>query len=401
MKTVLTIFLKELKDALRDRRTIITMVVIPLLLFPVIIGFTVKVQRDASLKAKEKPLRVAVISPVPVEKFDEILKQREDISIAPNVEKEEVDSLIKARKLDGAYFFSDTYQNDIENLRPGTVTFYFKSSGDETITKNRLREPLAALEKLELASRFQKLNIDPSILSPLSINEVDIASGKEVLGKIVGGFLPYIFVLFCFMGAMVTAIDLGAGEKERGTLETLLASPASRLEIMGGKFMAICLTGITSALVALLGLYAAFHFGVHAVKELPPEIGSILLEILEPKSVFLLISMLLPLTMFFSAILLSISMYSRSFKEAGSIMGPVNIVILLPVIIGLMPGIELNGITALVPVLNVSLVSKEIFSGTVNVLFLAEAYASLILMAGLGLFAAARFFSTEGVIFRS
>jgi len=401
MRTVLTIFLKELKDVLRDRRTIITTVVVPLLLFPVIMGFTVKIQRDATRKAHEKPLRVAVISQDPVVEFTEILRHRGDITIVRDVSKENVDLLIKEEKLDGAYFFSDTYKNDIEGLRPGAVTFYFKSSGDENITKSRLRDSLMELEKLELASRFEKLGLDSSITTPLSINEVDIATGKEIFGKIVGGLLPYIFVIFCFMGAMITAIDLGAGEKERGTLETLLASPAGRLEILGGKFMTVCLSGITSALLALLGLYAAFHFGVHTIKDLPPEIGSMLLEILEPKSVSLFISMLLPLTMFFSGILLSISVYSKSFKEAGSIMGPVNIVILLPVFIGMLPGIELNSVTALVPLLNVSLVSKEIFAGTLNVLFLAEAYASLILIAGFGLFVAARFFSSENVIFRT
>jgi sodium transport system permease protein len=104
--------------------------------------------------------------------------------------------------------------------------------------------------------------------------------------------------------------------------------------------------------------------------------------------------------MFFSGILLSVSMYAKTFKEAGSIMGPINIVILLPVIFGLMPGIELNTVTALIPVLNVSLASKEIFAGTINGVLLAEAYVSLILLAGLSLLTAIRFFSRESVIFR-
>ena len=239
------------------------------------------------------------------------------------------------------------------------------------------------------------------MITPLTVNEVDVATSKEIFGKMVGGFLPYIFVIFCFMGSMIPAIDIGAGEKERGTLETLLASPASRLEILGGKFMTVSLTGITSAVVALLGLYAAFHYGVHQIEDLPPEFSNTLLEILEPRSVIILISMLLPLTMFFAGILLCVSMYSKTFKEAQSIMTPFNIVILLPVIVGLMPGIELNAVTAFVPVLNVSLVSKEIFAGTINFVFLAEAYGSLIFIAGLSLFAAVRFFSMESVIFRS
>lgn len=400
MRRVLTIFLKELKDVLRDRRAIITMIVVPLLLFPVIIGFTAKIQSDASRKAHEKPIRVAVISPKSIDHFMEIINHRDDITVLRDVSKENIETLIKNEKLDGAYFFSDTYKKDIEHLRSGAVTLYYKSSGEQNITKNRLRQPLNELERAELASRFQRLNLDTSLTSPISIKEVDIATSKEIFGKIVGGFLPYIFVIFSFMGCMITAIDLGAGEKERGTLETLLASPASRLEILAGKFMTVCLAGITSALVALIGLYVTFHFGVQTIEELPPEISSILLEILAPKSVLMLISMLLPLTMFLSGILLSISMYSKTFKEAGSIMGPINIVILLPLIFGLMPGIELNAVTAFIPVLNVSLASKEIFAGTIDVVLLAEVYASLIVLAGLSLLAATRFFSKESVIFR-
>lgn len=401
MRSVRIIFLKELKDTLRDRKTIITMIVVPLLLFPVIIGFTAKIQIGMSRKAQEKLLRVAVFAPDSITVFRDILKSQKDITLIHDVPKESIDTLIRDEKIDGAYVFSDTFEKDIENLRPGTVTFYFKSSGEQNITKNRLREPLNSLEKVELASRFQRLNLDASIITPLTVNEVDIATSKEIFGKMIGGFLPYIFVIFCYMGSMIPAIDIGAGEKERGTLETLLASPASRLEILGGKFITVSLTGITSALVALLGLYAAFHYGVHQIEDLPLEISSTLLEILEPRSVLMLISMLLPLTMFFSGILLCVSVYSKTFKEAQSIMTPLNIVILLPVIVGLMPGIELNALTAFVPVLNVSLISKEIFAGTIHYALLTEAYGSLILIAGLSLFAAARVFSMESVIFRS
>lgn len=401
MRGVLTIFLKELKDVIRDRRTIITMIVVPLLLFPVIFGFVAKTVGDASRKAHEKPLRVAVIAPDSMDTFTEILYRSRDITIVGDVPKESIDTLIEDEKLDGAYIFSDTYRNDIDNMRPGAVTFYFKSSAEQNVTKNRLRQPLIELERAELASRFQRLNLDSSMMTPLSVNEVDITTSKEIFGKIVGGFLPYIFVIFCFMGCMITAIDLGSGEKERGTLETLLASPASRLEILGGKFMAVCLIGITSALVALFGLYAVFHFGVQTIKELPPEISSTLVEILSPRSVILLITMLLPLTMFFSGMLLCVSMYSKTYKEAGSIMGPIHIVILLPAIIGMLPGIELNAVTAFIPVLNVSLASKEVFSGTINLGLLSETYVSLILLACIGLFAAKRFFSMESVIFRT
>lgn len=107
------------------------------------------------------------------------------------------------------------------------------------------------------------------------------------------------------------------------------------------------------------------------------------------------------MTMFFAGILLSFSIYAKSFKEAQSIITPLNIIILIPAIIGLMPGIEFNTVTAFIPVLNVSLASKAIFAGAINFSLLAEVYGSLIILAGLSLFIAARFFSRESVIFRN
>ena len=401
MRGILTIFLKELKDTLRDRKTIITMVVVPLFLVPVIIGLTTKIQSNAGKKAYEKQLQVAVIVPDSNTTFVEILGKQKNITIVDDIPEDSIVSSIENKKLDGAYAFSSTFEKDVKDLRPGNVTFYFKSSVDQDIIQQRLREPLNIFEKATLASRFQRLNLDSSIINPVKINEVDIATSKELFGKMIGGLLPYLFLIFCFVGSMYPAIDLGAGEKERGTIETLLASPVNRIEILCGKFMVVTLTGITSALISLFSLYFAFHFLTKNISDIPPEIRNVILDILEPKSIAVLVSLLLPLTMFFAGILLSLSIYAKSFKEAQSIITPLNIVVLVPAIIGLMPGIEFNAVTALIPVLNVSLASKTIFAGTVNFALLAEVYGSLIILAGLSLFAAARSFSMESVIFRN
>ena len=401
MRGTLTIFFKELKDTLRDRRTIIVMVVLPLFLFPVLLGIVSGIQKNQQKKAQEKQLRVAVIAPDSNTAFLGILGKQKEITIVDDIPEDSIVSSIENEKLDGAYVFSATFKKDVEDLKPGGVTLYFKSTGDQNIIKQRLREPLKILEKEELESRFQRLNLDSSIIKPVKVNEIDITSSKELFGKMIGGFLPYIFVIFCFIGSMLPAIDLTAGEKERGTIETLLASPANRFEILCGKFMLVSLTGITSALISLLSLYIAFHNLSGGFSDFPPEIRNVILDLLEPKSIIMLVSLLLPLTMFFAGILLSLSMYAKTFKEAQGIITPLNLIILIPVVIGLMPGIEFNTVTALIPVLNVSLASKAIFAGTIEPVLLAEAYVSLIILAGLALYAAAKFFSMESVIFRN
>ena len=220
---------------------------------------------------------------------------------------------------------------------------------------------------------------------------------KEKFGKQVGGFLPYIFILFCFMGAMYPAIDLGAGEKERGTLETLLTAPVSRFHILLGKFGVIVLTGFLSAIVSMVGLY----IGLRQSNELPPEILDIIVKILGVDTVLLIFSLLLPLTVFFAGILLSVSLSARSFKEAQTLVTPLNIAVIIPAAIGMVPGISLNFKTAMIPVLNVTQATKEIIAGTITTANLVVVYISLVALAVLSLWGSVLWFKRESTIFRS
>ena len=209
--------------------------------------------------------------------------------------------------------------------------------------------------------------------------------------------VPYLILIWSLVGAFYPAVDLCAGEKERGTLETLLVSPANRLQILLGKFGVIILTGILSAAVAVLGLFVA----VQQAKTIPSELLNAIYGIFEVQSILLILSLRLLLTVFFAAGLLSLSIFAKSFKEAQSLISPLSFIVIVPVFIGMLPGITLNTTTALIPVLNVSLATKEIISGTIAPGLLAEEYASLFLLAALSLCGCSRWFEREGTMFRS
>jgi len=398
MNIFLTIFKKELIDTLRDRRTIIFMIIIPLLLFPVLFGIISKIQKSVTKKAEEKTLRIAVISnDSATDKLIEIITKMEDFKLIENVPEDSVRSFVQNDSLDGAFVFSKTFDKRVASLRAGRVKFYFKSTEGDNIEKNRMKDLVNEYEESLLSARFEKLNLDEAVGTAVNLVEVDITSKKERIGKAIGAFLPYIFVIFCFIGSLYPAIDLAAGEKERGTIETLLTAPVNRFVILLGKFGVVVLAGVGSALIAIIGLF----FGIrNMVGEFPPEIVEVISGILELKSIVLLLSLLLPLTMFFAGIMLSLSIFAKSFKEAQSILTPMNILVIVPVAIGLIPGINLDPKTALIPVLNVSLATKEIVAGTIDFGLLIEVYASLAVLAGLSLFLASRIFLRESVIFR-
>jgi sodium transport system permease protein len=168
------------------------------------------------------------------------------------------------------------------------------------------------------------------------------------------------------------------------------------MEILLGKFGVISLSGFLSAISGIIGLFVGLQF----MTELPIEIITTMRSIIEIKTIALILSLIVPVSIFFSAVLLSISFYAKSFKEAQSLVAPINILILFPALIGLIPGVELTWKTALIPIVNISLVTKEIIAETVSSVLLFEVYGSMIILAVVGLFFTRWWFNREEVIFR-
>jgi len=401
------IFKKELRDITRDRRTIITMIIVPILLFPVLMTIATSVTSSQKKKAREKVLEVALVTHGNASAFRESLLVRSDLKLLEDISETEFETLIQSDSLDAAIRFDVDFDTRIQANQTGEIHLHFKSYKDRNAAQERLRKHIDKYRTQLLEERFQQLDIDQNVTQVIKTHRHDVASQQEKFGKTAGGFIPYIFILFCFTGCMYPAIDLGAGEKERGTMETLLVSPASRLQILLGKIGVIILSGLISACVTFLGLVLA----VIAHPDVAAKILSTLSKLIAPTSIAAMLIgiaiamitislLLLPLATFFASALMSISIFARSFKEAQSQMTPMTFVVILPVFIGILPGIELNALTALIPVLNVSLATKEMIAGTITPFQLIEVYGSLIALAAAGIYFCMRWFEREDIIFR-
>jgi len=396
MKKAFIIFKKEITDTLRDRRTIIMMIVIPLLVFPLIMNLVVRIGSSQKAKAEERILKVGLVTQGNAAQLKESFLERADMTINQEVDMENIEKLVQEKKFDFVIVLAADFDQRIKDNQSGQLDLYYKTSSENEIGKRRILKIINSYRKDLVDHRLSGLNLDSSFITPLNIADHDLSSLQEKFGEYAGGFLPYFFVIFCFMGAMYPAIDLAAGEKERATIETLLATPATRLQIVMGKFLVVTLAGIISAAISIFGLYVA----VKQTDKIPAKILDVIQNIVEWQSIALLLSLLIPLCVFFAAVLLSLSIYARSFKEAQSIMTPMNLIVILPAAIGIMPGIKLDLTTAMIPILNVSLASREIIAGTIKLGLLLEVYASLFLLAGVSLYFCVRWFNREEVIFR-
>jgi len=395
MKEFLHIARKEFKDTVRDKRTLMAMIVVPLLLFPVIFTVVSGLQSESMDKAMNRELKVAVSGSQVPSDLQVQLQEGRNIRLMHFGQDTSYRRYVRSDSLDAAIVVPVDFQSYLDNMQTARLHLYYQST--EEGVEQRLTALLDQYEAKLRRQRLAMLDISEEAIQPLHVEKVDMATMQEKIGKYVGGFIPYIFIIFCFIGAMYPAIDLFTGEKERGTIETILTTPVKRIHILTGKMSVVVATGIISALLAIVGLFGGLNFA----DTLPAQITEVTGDILQPQFILLLLSMLIPLTIFFAGILIPISIYAKSFKEAQSIITPINILVILPGIVGLLPGVELTLQTALIPVVNIALATKDIVAGTIDYGLLAAVYGSLILFAVLSVAFSVRYFGRETNILRA
>ena len=396
MNTIIAIFKKELTDVLRDRRTLFFMIVMPVIVMPLIFIGALKFQQYQSKKSEEKILNIAIINETSDTQIRDYLLEQKGVELVENINLDSLELGIKNDSLQGGLYIGKNFLNDISSNTMGKVEVYYKSSDLMSKAKNRINNALESYKKKVVSERLSRFNVDKTLLEPLDIVTKDMSTKKETMGKALGGVVPYMLVIFIFLGAMYPAIDLGAGEKERGSLETLLSSPATKFEITVGKLMVVSLAGMVSGLISVVGISSPLYF----IDSIPDQIKTTVLEIINPFMIISVITLMIPIAIFFASMLLSISFYARSFKEAQSLMGPLNIIILVPLMLTLGPGIEIDHITALIPLINVGLLTKEILAGSMEPIFFVETLFSLLFFAAIGIRFSVYWFNKENTIFR-
>ena len=394
------VFSKEIIELLRDRKTLFFMIALPILIFPLIFGAMAYFTTQAFEKAESKVLKYAVVNPqYAAEISDELAAspQFEQIIIGDN---DDYAQLIKNDRVDFVVVMPDNYSSNVLSSGQLEITLYLNDAGlnlvynrvNSIVQNYATQYQTAAFTTLGVSSKQQQALIKPIVLSQIST-----ADQRESWGEKIGGMLPYLLFILCFQGAMFPATDIAAGEKERGTLETLLISPIDRTKIVLGKFLTIACAGVTTALItvvsmAVWGIVLSRGFSMQFVAAFMSQIG-----ILDFVLMFL---MLIPLVAIFASILLSISIYARSFKEAQSYMGPLVIFVVIPVMVALLPGVELKGGWAWVPLTNVALAMKELVKGTMDYFQLIAIFGSTALIAVLLLGFCVYWFKQEKVLFR-
>jgi sodium transport system permease protein len=280
-----------------------------------------------------------------------------------------------------------------------------QNSADEKsmIAARRVREAIRNWDQNVLGLRLQAANLPATLPQAVDSTGVDLAAEEELSATLWSKMFPVLLVMMAVTGAFYPAIDLGAGEKERGTMETLLISPAKRSEIVLGKFFTIMLFSLSTALLNLvsMGLTSKYLLTMAAAGQVS-KYGSVA-EFPPPVSLFWIVVLAIPLAALFSALSLALAMFARSSKEGQYYLTPLLMVTMGLAIFCVSPSVEINPFYSVYPVVGPGLLLKALLLNQPQPYLLAYIVAVLIssgVYSAMALWWAIEQFKSEEVLFR-
>lgn len=392
----ISIFKKELRETLRDRRTLFAMIVLPLLLYPALFLLmgSVFAGDEARLRAERPKIEYWGPVPQPVRTvLDSELRARSssrDAGVPADTEL--ASDLLRRGESDLIVLAKAGSDEEFGLEETVALTLFYRQVSplsDRTFT-----EAAAVLEELNedlRAARVETRDLPEGLAVPVAVEDRDLATPKERAGDVFGRFVVFILLSTVTFGAMYPAIDLTAGEKERGTMQTLLTAPVRSMEIVTGKFGVVVLVAVISAVVNLLSMRFAIGRALSSV-----EGGAASLS-LGPSTFLVVFVLLIPVALIMAAILLTIGVFARTYKEAQTYMGPLVLLIFIPGVLS-MSNTELSRTTALIPLVNVALAIRDVMKGTAANPLILLAFISNAVYAGMAIILAARVFDTEQVL---
>jgi len=395
------VYRKELTDSLRDRRTVISMLVVPLIVMPLLtIGMGILSITLVGLAMREIP-RVMILGGEDSPRVIAELRQLKDVQIVPA--KPDYAEEITNKQIRAAVEIPEGFDAKLAAGESSTVKIYmYEGELKSGFGADRLQKFFRDARDRIVQEHLEARQLPENLARPFDIEEKNVAPPEKVGGALLGGIVPYFVILLCLTGAMYPAMDLTAGEKERGTIETILCSPVSRTHLVLGKFLMVLTASIATAVLAIASMAVSFGAGKKMLLAFTFGAADKALQItVTGKAIVSIFFVVLPLAVFFSAALLALSLFAKSFKEAQSYLSPLMIVVVLPAVAALLPGVELTPALALLPVLNTSLVSKEIITGTYHWDLIALIFLSSSVYAGVALAIAVKLFQREDVLFRT
>ncbi len=389
-----SLYKKEMLDVLRDRKTVLMMIVVPLLLYPLlfIVGFWFigSVSNDINTAT----YNVACSDMVEQELVDFILDYENDEAtykfkliktddIQNAFSEGVIDAYISCREVDGKKEYSVSYLSSVNN---------------SSYAADFVSEALGEYSYDITVKLIEAANLSPEeILSPIDIKFVDISTKEESAGSMLGIILPFMLIFSLLLGTMYPAIDTTAGEKERGTLETVLTLPITNRQLIFSKFLAVATIGIVSAILNLLSMAGVGAYMMNMMQQQGVAKDIDMLKF--APAVVVVILCVVAFAVFMSAVTMCVCAFAKTYKEANNYITPLTLIVMFASFIEFLPNIELSRQLALVPVANICLLVRDILMFKFDLAIIAIVLVSNIAYGIIAVMILGKLYNSENILF--
>ena len=391
MSTIFTVFIKEIIDNIRDRRTLASALIMGPIFGPVLFSFVINLSVERSLESAEKTLELPVIGQEYAPNLLSYLNSRNiDVVDGPEDMSAAMDA-VKSGAHDVVLVIPEEFGEQLADMVPAKVEIVAdQANNDAERDARRVRNALRGYNQQLAGLRVVARGINPMVLRPLNIDEVDVStpSGRSAM---LLGMMSYFFIFAALMGGMYLAIDTTAGERERGSLEPLLSLPVTRDQLILGKIGATCLFMTLSLALSLVAFYFALGFMPLEQLGMTRNFG--------PGVVLAALAIFLPFILVGSALMTLVASFTKSYREAQTWLSVVLIAPTMPILIVsilmLRPRTEFMFIPSLSQhLLLVDMVKNE----PINALHVAISVVSTLVIGLILTWVCARLYRREGLL---
>jgi len=325
MRTVLSVFAKEVVDNFRDRRTLVSALIMGPLFGPMLFAFVINLSIERSLSSVDESMDLPVIGRENAPNLVRYVESRNINIVDGPADRAAAVEAVKTGIHDVIVVIPEDFADQLSQGTPATVEIIADQANRQAERDSRrARNALAAYSQELAAIRLLARGVSPTVLRPINVDDVDVStpSGRSA---ILLGMMSYFFIFAMLAGGMYLAIDTTAGERERGSLEPLLALPVTRDQLIAGKVAATCVFMALSLMLSLWSFFFALKFMPLSQLGMTPNFG--------PQVVLAAFLVLAPLILLGAAIMTLVASFTKSYKEAQTWLSIVLFAPTLPILI--------------------------------------------------------------------
>jgi sodium transport system permease protein len=390
LEIVRQVFLKELRETLRDRRSMITMFGIPLLLYPLMTMSMAGMQHSVLRKLEQQSVTIAVVRPEAAPHLmEEIKKPKSGFKVLSD---EDPRAALAAGKVDAVVTIPPRFEEGALALREERIKIELdRSRTSASFTESKLERLLNDYQHWIIVRRLASRGVGADVVKPVRFDTADVSTGGQRFGKFLSVLLPMMLLVTGILGSFFPAVNAATAERELGTLETLLVTPASKLELLLGKVGLVVISGLLTSGLNMLSMSLVLWRTFSMMGK-----GAAALT-LDPQALLLSYLAAVPTLIFFAAAALVVALFARNYREANSYVTPVMLVSMAPMFVSIAEPKASLGLLV-TPVINTSIVIRDVLTGQANAGSFLLAFFASCLYAVLMLSLAARIFSSEALV---